>query len=359
MKQIKLFTLIILFICVFTIILQSVGSTQRVETSVSMALNFKEYPLPENAIELELKFFFPTKDMEEEEIYLWSPILIVQDPSGNIYVSDQKRHAVMCFDSSGKFIRKIGEQGQGPGDLLTPGAFFVTKDYLVVREIGNSRFQYLDLEGKYLRNFKVFRQYYCFIIDENDLVIGAPLLYSRDNVRNLIDVLSSEGSLLYSFGELFIYKDISVTLNNVKLGLNKKGELFVAFNLFPLVRKYSLKGELLAEYRIENKTMDDKVQFNKRINSSRPKQRAMYASCIFDIQVVDDALYLFHYDGVSRLEILEIDQEGKIKNTYYWKTEGYTSREFLVRKNGEEKRFYILNSTQDRIDVLSQKLTGH
>jgi len=359
MKQIKLFTLIIIFACVFTIILQLVGSAQRVETKVSMGLNLKEYPLPENAIELELKFFFPTKDMEEEEIYLWSPVRIVQDSSGNIYVSDQKRHAVMCFDSSGKFIRKIGQQGQGPGDFSTPGAIFVTKDHLVVREIENSRFQYLDLEGKYLRSFKVFREYYCFIIDENDLVIGAPLLYSRNNVRNLIDVLSPEGKLLYSFGEPLIFKHDSLILNRLKLGLNKKGELFVAFNLFPLVHKYSLKGELLAEYRIENKTMDDKVEFNKRMISIRPKQRVGYAPCIFDIQVVDDALYLFHFDEVSRFEILEIDQEGKIKNTYYWKTEGYTSREFLVRKNGEEKRFYILNSTQDRIDVLSQKLTGH
>lgn len=355
MKQIKLFTLIIIFICVFTIILQSVRSAQRVETSVSMGLNLIEYPLPKNAIELELKFFFPTKDMEEEDIYLWSPGQLFQDSSGNIYVSDQKRHAIMCFDSSGKFIRKIGQQGQGPGDFLTPGDVFVTKDYLVVRDIGNSRFQYLDLEGKYLRSFKGFKAYASFVINENGLVIGAPLLYSRDNARNLIDVLSPEGRLLYSFGELFFYKDISVTLNKLKLGLNKKGELLVSFNLFPIVRKYSLKGELLAEYRIENKTMDDKEKYNKRMNSIRPKQRIPYSPCIFDMQVVDDALYLFHFDGVSRFEILEIDQDGKIKNTYYWKTKGYTTREFLVRKNGEEKIFYILNSTQDRIDVLGQK----
>lgn len=356
MKQIKLFTLIILFVWVFTIMLQSVGSGQRVETSVSMGLNLKEYPLPKNAIELELKFFFPTKEMEKKDIYLWRPVQPFQDSSGNIYVSDQKIHAVMCFDSSGKFIRKIGQQGQGPGDISNPGAVVVTKDYLVVREIGNSRFQYLDLEGKYLRSFKVFKQYASFVINENDLVIGAPLLFSRDNVRNLIDVLSPEGRLLYSFGEPLVYKYDSVTLNRVKLGLNKKGELLVSFDLFPIVRKYSLKGELLAEYRIENKTMNDKVQYNKKMNSNRPKQRAIYAPCIFDIQVVDDAVYLFHYDGVSRFEILEIDQDGKIKNTYYWKTKGYTSREFLVRKNGEEKKFYILNRTQDRIDVLGQKL---
>lgn len=362
MKQVKLFTLtilIILFACVFTIILQSVGSAQRVETSVSMALNFKEYPLPENAIELELKFFFPAKEMEEEDIYLWSPLQLFQDSSGNIYVPDQKRHAVMCFDSSGKFIRKIGKQGQGPGDFLTPGDVFVTKDYLVVRDIGNSRFQYLDLEGKYLRSFKFFKTYASFVINENDLVIGALFPRSSYNVRNLIDVLSPEGGLLYSFGEPLIYKDISVTLSNVKLGLNKKGELFVSFNLFPIVRKYSLKGELLAEYRIENKTMNDKEKFNKKMNLIRPKQRVPYYPCIFDIQVVDDAVYLFHYDGVSRFEILEIDKDGKIKNTYYWKTEEYTSREFLVRKNGGEMKFYILNGTQDRIDVLGQKLTRH
>jgi hypothetical protein len=339
--------------------LPSIWSGQKVEVNVDMGLKLKEYPLPKNAIELELKFFFPSKEMEEKDIYLWRPTRIFQDSPGNIYVSDQKEHFVMCFDSSGKFIRKIGKQGQGPGEFLVPSDVVVTKDYMVVREVENSRFQYLDLEGKYLRSFKVFKAYASFVIDDSDLIIGAPMLFSRDNEPKLIDVLSAGGKLLYSFGEPLIYKYDFAILNSVKLALNKKGELLVAFLYLPIVRKYSKKGELLAEYRIENKTMNDKEKFNKKINSNRPNQRALYSPCMFDIQVVDDALYLLHYDGVSRLEILEIDQEGRIKNTFYWKINDkeYTTREFLVRKNGEEKKFYILqNSPQDRIDVLGKKL---
>ena len=43
-------------------------------------------------------------------------------PDGTIYIASALDHCVQMFDKTGKFIRKFGQQGQGPGDLTNPGS---------------------------------------------------------------------------------------------------------------------------------------------------------------------------------------------------------------------------------------------
>jgi hypothetical protein len=44
------------------------------------------------------------------------------DPSGRIYVVDARNFRVQVFDPSGKYLRTIGRQGQGPGEFEMPTA---------------------------------------------------------------------------------------------------------------------------------------------------------------------------------------------------------------------------------------------
>ena len=44
------------------------------------------------------------------------------DPSGRIYVVDARNFRVQVFDPSGKYLRTIGRQGQGPGEFEMPMA---------------------------------------------------------------------------------------------------------------------------------------------------------------------------------------------------------------------------------------------
>ncbi len=94
----------------------------------------KKYPLAKNAIELELLYSFPSDDLLEKDIYLWRPVKLDGDISGNIYVSDQKWCHVFKFDSNGDFIKIIGRKGQGPGEFLNPYCLTLTKDFLRVEK---------------------------------------------------------------------------------------------------------------------------------------------------------------------------------------------------------------------------------
>ncbi len=48
------------------------------------------------------------------------------DNDGNIYILDGKEKKIKVFDSAGKFVKKFGEEGQGPGELNLPVSLQVT-----------------------------------------------------------------------------------------------------------------------------------------------------------------------------------------------------------------------------------------
>ncbi len=59
------------------------------------------------------------------------------DAAGNIYVLDADGHRIIMFDSSGEFVRAMGREGEGPGELSWPFGLSVRPDGTVlVDDIG-------------------------------------------------------------------------------------------------------------------------------------------------------------------------------------------------------------------------------
>jgi hypothetical protein len=71
-----------------------------------------------------------------------------------LYVSDLGLHDVKAFKLNGKFIKKFGIEGRGPGDLLAPSSMCISKKRLVVWEIRNRRFSFFSLAGKFIKIVK-------------------------------------------------------------------------------------------------------------------------------------------------------------------------------------------------------------
>ena len=70
------------------------------------------------------------------------------DSLGNLYFLDFKDNNIKKFDSAGKFLKIIGQKGQGPGDFSSPVSFDVAKDRIFVWDMGNRRICALTLEGE-------------------------------------------------------------------------------------------------------------------------------------------------------------------------------------------------------------------
>ncbi|MCG8608291.1 6-bladed beta-propeller, partial [bacterium] len=74
---------------------------------------------------------------------------LVLDGKGNFYIVDRKCHRVWALTKNGKYIRTIGGQGQGPGELGGPVSISIQGDTLAVLEAGNRRLSFFGLDGVY------------------------------------------------------------------------------------------------------------------------------------------------------------------------------------------------------------------
>jgi DNA-binding beta-propeller fold protein YncE len=93
---------------------------------------------------------FTTYGYDDGQI-VWPTALAVDRGSGNVYVSDQRRHDVQTFDRDGAFIRKWGTFGAGAGQMNRPSGLAVDRDgnVLVVDSL-NDRVQTWSPSGELL-----------------------------------------------------------------------------------------------------------------------------------------------------------------------------------------------------------------
>ena len=67
-------------------------------------------------------------ESENEEEFFGVIVRVTTDPKGNIYVLDNQLSEVKVYDPSGKFLKKIGREGEGPGEFRRPGDMFFLPD---------------------------------------------------------------------------------------------------------------------------------------------------------------------------------------------------------------------------------------
>lgn len=315
----------------------------------------KKYPLSKDAIELELLYSFPSDDLLEKDIYLWRPTKLDGDTAGNIYISDQKRCHVFKFDSSGNFLKIIGQKGQGPGEFMNPYCINLTIDFLVVSDTNGRKIQFFDRDGEYLRSIKVLKPYLEIVADAEGFIYASPLRWNKESL--LIDVLDKDGHIIHSFSKARFGNETSWNIPNwLKLAMNSKGELFAAYWHFPTVCKYSRKGELLAVYEIEQDIMEER----KRLNlDAVGKGNQVRYTVISAIRTGKNGFYILY--NYPRTHILEFDNTGKQINDYYYvRSHDYLVSDLFVRDTGKnDKIFYLLQRAPDhKVDVLGVKKKG-
>jgi hypothetical protein len=304
----------------------------------------------ENKIEIALTNSFPKKKLEKKGIYLWRSWHIADDPQGNIYVSDQRINRVLKFSLEGKFLNRFGRGGQGPGDMNGPSDLIATEDQIIINE--KDRIQFLDREGNYLHSFKTFKGYHKIALYKNYIYALSIIM---DPEMDLVDVLSKEGEILFSFGECFKFKKELFPLNLCNLVINNN-TLYIAFKHFPIVRKYSLQGELLEELRINNNVMKDREKKNlKAYKTSLRGKKVGFFPVINNICVTENSFFLLHLQ--QTIEITEFGHDGDLLAIYWCpRPEKYDSEDFIVREVDDSILFYLLQFMPDKkIDIFRPK----
>jgi hypothetical protein len=138
-------------------------------------------------------------DSMPEEVLFESPVHITNDANGNIYICDYRANDIKKFDASGKFIKIIGREGQGPGEFSWPFQATCAKEKLFVWDMRNRRLCALTLDGEYITAKKITsdtgRPQKMRSLPDGDVIIGMEKTFFAEQDRPqeyTIDVFSPD-----------------------------------------------------------------------------------------------------------------------------------------------------------------------
>jgi DNA-binding beta-propeller fold protein YncE len=145
------------------------------------------------------------------------------DPSGNLVVSDAKRHTVMRFDPSGHLLSEWGPQ-LGPTTLVEPAGVAAYAGHYYVVDRGMPRIFRLDSSGVVLSTIGL-DQLATYGI--NGLAVDAGgNLYAADTGRNRILVFAPNGQFVKQIGRGGT--DLGSFMQPMMIAFGPDGSLFVA-----------------------------------------------------------------------------------------------------------------------------------
>jgi sugar lactone lactonase YvrE len=159
-----------------------------------------------------LLFEFPRGGEETNKLHaLFTPTNLALDSKGNIYVSDTGAFRVQVYDAEGKFLRAVGEMGDGPGQFArVKGIAIDREDRLYAVDAMSQVVQIFDAEGKLLTwlgepdtDSKVQNLPAKVVVDYEDVTFFERFASPTFTVEHLVIVINQIGPhkvSVYGFG---------------------------------------------------------------------------------------------------------------------------------------------------------------
>ena len=92
---------------------------------------------------------------EPENIIFHGLFDIATDSKNNIYLLDYKEKMIYLFSEEGRFQKKIGRPGQGPGEFERPRSIYLdSKDTVYILDEWHRRVEIFDSKANYIKSIK-------------------------------------------------------------------------------------------------------------------------------------------------------------------------------------------------------------
>jgi hypothetical protein len=153
------------------------------------------------SIRFERLVVLPSRDLPEG--LASAPTSISVDGEGRYYITQyQEGTSILVFHSDGRFARRIGAKGDGPGEFRRIATAAIRGDSLFVLDMGLRRLSVLTLDGNYIRGVPVqlFEATSMVFRDTHTLIVagGYPTVNRVGLPLHEIDL--STGEIRNSFG---------------------------------------------------------------------------------------------------------------------------------------------------------------
>jgi len=316
---------------------------------------FAATPAEIKCYELKSQFSFP--DEKKDEILIAYPTQLAIDEDGNIYICDHMGHNILKYSRSGKLLKIIGRKGQGPGEFIFPNALCYANAKLFITDVGNGRLQILDKKGAYLSSFKMINFPINIAIMKNEIFgITIPRF---GNQKHLISVFNEKGRLLRKFGEFLSFVTNLTPSASEALIKAFGNKIYVLFQYYPVLRIYSLKGELIQQIEFNELNYKKLIPNNYDWSKFKKGKRAYPFTYLFTtFDVTEEGIFVGIYN--ENIIIDHYNFNGKFKNRFkrIHKQENFYLFDFKVFKQKNTNfKFYILNREGiPKIDVCTAKV---
>ena len=206
------------------------------------------------------------EDPPTGEALLYDPKYFLFSAQGDVYIPDEQAYTIFLFDSEGHLKRRIGREGNGPGEFQCPSEVHISWDgELVVVDPGTQRINYFSTDGEFLRskNIQVTRgnrRTRIRILDAdreriptnegfyihrcmfgpgpgvNELVQSGALPSLR-----LLEIIDDQGESVMEFGDIYPHEDdwVETILNRMRWDY-RDGLVVVAFRHRNEIHVYEL-----------------------------------------------------------------------------------------------------------------------
>jgi hypothetical protein len=138
---------------------------------------------------------------EAKGVYSFSQIRsLAVDKDEYIYILDEKEVHVKVFDKNGKYLRTIGQKGQGPGDLNNPGRISIYRvtNELMVRN-GSQGISFFSRDGEFLRNITTIESKRAFLVksdSKGSILLNLIETKGQDRPQNILKKFSPDINLI-------------------------------------------------------------------------------------------------------------------------------------------------------------------
>jgi DNA-binding beta-propeller fold protein YncE len=148
----------------------------------------------------------------DDVLHFNQPTDVAFDREGNIYVTDGYGNSrVLKFDKYGNPLLGWGMKGTGPGQFDTPHTIAIDDDLVYVGDRENARIQVFDINGRFLREWRVGHPFGLVITPDH-------FIYMCDAIAGRILKIDHDGKVVGALrggqGRHFDPHEIAVDKNN-------------------------------------------------------------------------------------------------------------------------------------------------
>ncbi len=109
------------------------------------------------------------RDLVDPNYAFYRPRDLAVSSAGWIYVLDDGNHRVQVFDGDGGYQMTLGQQGEGPGELVGSSSIAVVAGSVIVSDWRKAQLSIWNVQGGHLRNVRLsFARYFSSAVGLND-----------------------------------------------------------------------------------------------------------------------------------------------------------------------------------------------